>query len=244
MLSPALFISRFKELKTVHERIFPQIGTELWQTTAALGLSLFLFLICVKTDFTIVRRNGKKPFAIGLLMLAIPSIVNKLTAYVYSSQIAHLNQAKMLELTSSASVLVLTCFPVIAILLSDLNLLHSELGRLALSIGIVSEFGSIFLMLGSKAIAAIRRRDKHTHTSDLLRHGVGIISLLMSAIFLVRPLMNLIIKWTPKGRPVESLYLVLAITCMLGGALISDASGEHVMLGCVIMGAAMPEGPP
>ncbi|KAJ8440235.1 hypothetical protein Cgig2_024000 [Carnegiea gigantea] len=244
LLSRDLLISRVKGLKTVHERIFPQISNELWQTMATVGLSLFLFLIGVKMDFTLIRRNGKTPFAIGLLMLVIPGIVNKLVANAYDAQMARLNQAKKLELTSSASVLVLTAFPVIAILLSDLNLLHSELGRLALSTGIVSELGSIFLMVSSKAITAIRQEHNPIHTNELLQQGMRIVSLVMSAVFLIRPLMNLIVKWTPKGRPVASIYLALVIMFMLIGALITDMSGEHVMFGCFVVGAAMPEGPP
>ncbi|KAL2927800.1 Cation/H(+) antiporter 3 [Bienertia sinuspersici] len=249
LLSPEIF-GNIKAMKTTHELIFPETSDEVWKCIAMLGFSLSIFIISVKTDFTIVKKTGKKPIIIGILVLIVTSISSTTIALMYGN-FADMrdDQTKMRELTASASVLALSTFPVIAILLTDLKLLNSELGRLALSCGIIGEIAGISHTLIAKSvlstIALLQERKKKEEVMLYVGNRVVcLIAFVFSVIFVLRPWMKRIIKQTPKGKSVKENYLILIFLLMLLGGIITDISGEFVIVGCFVIGAAIPDGPP
>ncbi|XP_057252300.1 cation/H(+) antiporter 4 [Beta vulgaris subsp. vulgaris] len=249
LLSPEIFMGKIKLLKTIHELIFPETSDEVWKSISMLGFSLSIFIIAVKTDFTIIKKTGKKPIIIGLLVLIFTSISSTTSALVYG-KFAGLgnNDKKMGELTSSASVLALSTFPVIAVLLSDLKLINSELGRLALSCGIIGEIAGITHTLVAKSvlstIALLKEHKKKEVMVNIGNRVVGLIVFFLAVFFIFRPWMKRIIKKTPKGKQVKDNYLILIFLLMLVGGILTDISGEFVIVGCFVMGAAVPDGPP
>ena len=238
-----------KVLKRAHESIFPEMSSDVWKGVAMLGFSLSIFIISVKTDFNLIKRTGKKPIVIGLLVLILTTFWNTTVALIYG-KLTNLDkdQKQMRELTASASVLALSTFPVIAVLLSDLKLLNSELGRLALSCGIIGEVVGVSNTLVTKSIHhTITLLKQHKKRQVILQVGnrvVGLIAFLLCVIYIVRPWMTKIIKHTPKGRPVKDTYFIFVILLMLVGGIITDINGEFVIVGCFVMGAAVPAGPP
>ncbi|CAO2824862.1 unnamed protein product [Amaranthus hypochondriacus] len=249
ILSPELYNGKIKVLKSAHESIFPEMSSDVWKGVAMLGFSLSIFIISVKTDFNLIKRTGKKPIVIGLLVLILTTFWNTTVALIYG-KVTNLDkdQKQMRELTASASVLALSTFPVIAVLLSDLKLLNSELGRLALSCGIIGEVVGVSNTLVTKSIHhTITLLKQHKKRQVILQVGnrvVGLIAFLLCVIYIVRPWMIKIIKHTPKGRPIKDTYFIFVILLMLVGGIITDINGEFVIVGCFVMGAAVPAGPP
>uniref|UniRef100_A0A803LCS3 Cation/H+ exchanger domain-containing protein n=1 Tax=Chenopodium quinoa TaxID=63459 RepID=A0A803LCS3_CHEQI len=183
------------------------------------------------------------------LIFPMASVVSLTVAAWYGGFIRVVSDQKQLsELSASASVLALSTFPVIAVLLSDLKLLNSELGRLALSCGIVGEIAGIAHTLALKRILStvdlLQKEKTHEVLLYVGRRVIGLSVFVLIVVFMLRPWMKKIIKKTPKGKPVKDTYLIPIFLLMLLGGLVTNISGEFVVIGCWVVGAAVPDGPP
>uniref|UniRef100_A0A803KS57 Cation/H+ exchanger domain-containing protein n=1 Tax=Chenopodium quinoa TaxID=63459 RepID=A0A803KS57_CHEQI len=179
----------------------------------------------------------------------LASVVSLTVAAWYGGFIRVVSDQKQLsELSASASVLALSTFPVIAVLLSDLKLINSELGRLALSCGIVGEIAGIAHTLALKRILntvdLLQKEKTHEVLLYVGRRVIGLSVFVLIVVFMLRPWMKKIIKKTPKGKPVKDTYLIPIFLLMLLGGLVTNISGEFVIIGCWVVGAAVPDGPP
>ncbi|KNA13529.1 hypothetical protein SOVF_116090 [Spinacia oleracea] len=245
VLSPEIWSRSIQPLKAGHEIIFPVASEEVWKTIAMLGFALSIFIISVKTDFSIILKTGRKPVVIGLLVPFVTGFVS-LTVAIWYQVDEELRRVR--ELSASASVISLSTFPVIAVLLSDLKLLNSELGRLALSCGIVGEMAGLCHTLILKRIfttvSLLQKRETAGVVFFVTRRVIGLAVFFLCVIYFLRPWMKSIIKQTPKGKPVKATYLILVFLLMLIGGIISDTGGEFVIVGCWVVGAVVPDGPP
>ncbi|GMN23511.1 hypothetical protein TIFTF001_000141 [Ficus carica] len=98
---------------------------------------LFMFLVGVKIDLNSVKHSGKKGLTIGLCCFFLPLLLNTSVAVllqrtVKMDPILHKSIISIVVFQSSSSFYVTTC------LLTDLKLLNSELGRLAVSASMIS----------------------------------------------------------------------------------------------------------
>ncbi|KAH7522894.1 hypothetical protein JRO89_XSUnG0088400 [Xanthoceras sorbifolium] len=59
----------------------------------------------------------------------------------------------------------------------------------------------------------------------------------------LRPLMLWIVKNTPEGKPVKSIYRLILVVLLII-AMLSDAGGTHYLNGAQIVGLIIPAGPP
>ncbi|GMH11216.1 hypothetical protein Nepgr_013057 [Nepenthes gracilis] len=206
---------------------------------AMMGYTLSLFLIGVKMDLRIMWRTGKRAYVIGVLGLVAPIVVSfSIILLLYPNRGKHKEMAS--DLTINAVTMPLAHFPVVACLLSDLDLLNSELGRLSLSSTLTGELVSIsVIMLITLATTGARKG-----LSQVIIQSVSTVGFVLTGVFVMRPFMKWIIKRTPKGRPVKELYVMAVFLTMLLGAAGTSLAGQFVLLGAFIVGALVPDGPP
>ncbi|KAK9280248.1 hypothetical protein L1049_013935 [Liquidambar formosana] len=133
LLGPSIIGNHFSSLQSV----FARQSFYICETFAFFGCMLFLFLVGVKMDISMVRKSGKKAVGIGLCTFFIPLIFNTTFASILTKCVSmdtHLHKS----LVSVAALEAQTSFYVISCLLADLKLLNSELGRLAISSSLIS----------------------------------------------------------------------------------------------------------
>ncbi|KAE8660372.1 hypothetical protein F3Y22_tig00116954pilonHSYRG00254 [Hibiscus syriacus] len=119
-------------------------GAETLETTGLFGFSMFLFLMGVKMDLKMALRTSRRAIVIGIISLLSPIVVG-LCVY---EKFKEPNQSKSTSVERLMGITVesLTSCSVIACLLSELKILNSELGRLALSAAVVGDIGTLFLV--------------------------------------------------------------------------------------------------
>ncbi|KAF2286933.1 hypothetical protein GH714_035769 [Hevea brasiliensis] len=71
-----------------------------------------------------------------------------------------------------------------------------------------------------------------------------IIGFVLFITFVLRPLMYWVIKQTPEGRPVHGLFTYTILLVTFISALITNALGRTPIRGAVLIGSAIPDGPP
>ncbi|KAK4854000.1 hypothetical protein QYF36_017499 [Acer negundo] len=96
----------------------------------------------------------------------------------------------------------LSTFPVIVCLISELKILNSELGRLGLSCGIVSDMICLILSMATIWVMSIYRKSAKEALIDLAAMVAYI-----AVVFVIRPSMIWVVKQTPEGKPVKSLFI-------------------------------------
>ena len=220
----------------INERLFTPAGQQILGMLSSFGFALFLFLIAVKMNVGLVLRTGSKAMTIGVAILVVPFLCGIIAKELLGQSLTPDDKAKLpfVFLTQS-----LVPFPVVAALLTELKLQTSELGRLGLSVAMVSDFIS-FTLTGSFLMLRVYMESVRKAFVDI----AALIAYISVAVLVIRPLMFSIIKRTPEGQPVKDVYvygiIVLALVC----CLFSDLIDQQIYMGPYILGLATPDGPP
>ncbi|KAK4784245.1 hypothetical protein SAY86_018613 [Trapa natans] len=220
--------------------LFPEFNEEeshaleISDALEIIGLSMFLFLTGVKMDMNMLMRVGQKSWVVAATTLIFPLIVGGATLAIHS--VLHRPAKEDMALLNYIFLqLSFTNFPVISCLLSDLKLLNSELGRLALSSSLVSHIFQIFISFALSSASL---------TLLMAYKNIFLISAFLLLIaFVFRPAMKWIIKQTPKGRPVKEIYLHGIVFLVFTSALFTKSAGQTILIGPFILGLAVPDGP-
>nr|DAD26362.1 TPA_asm: hypothetical protein HUJ06_027830 [Nelumbo nucifera] len=220
--------------------LFPIRSKTTLDTIASFGVILFHFLVGVKTDFTMITKSGRTAVAIGISVFLSPYILGPpLSLFIrYFIPMGENLGTLVPVLAATQSVMI---FPVVCSLLSELRLLNSDFGHLAMSSSMILDVCNWFTM------AII-------HALDVGNAGFGRLTWLYSAlscvamvgfIFLVfRPTLMWVSRNTPQGEPVKEGYIASILITLLVSTLISDTIGQRYLFGPLILGIAVPVGPP
>ncbi|KAL6124993.1 hypothetical protein ACLB2K_077501 [Fragaria x ananassa] len=230
--------SVFSIPKIVGVTITPFDSIITLETMANLGLVYHVFMIGLDFEIRPVVRAGTKAISIAVagVAFAIPAgwILH---TYVLFRDFETVKDKSNLKNVAYGPIfwgiiLAGTNFADLTQILADFKLLHSEVGRLALSGAIISDVSSWFLFLVVMAILG----DGKLYTVLLT---LGFIAF---CVFLLRPALARAMCYTTK----DDSYSDAQICCILFGivlcGLITDACGGHSIVGPFMLGAIMPKG--
>ncbi|XP_031093593.1 cation/H(+) antiporter 3-like [Ipomoea triloba] len=206
-----------------------------------IGFLFFIFLSGVKMDPGLISRSGVKAWTIGVIAVVLPNFI-----FICFSEVGIMEYDQIQRYRWSAIRAILRIqsqfsFPVIALLVVDLKVMNTELGRLALSTALIGD------LLGTIAMAIYVnvKMGSITAMPVLTVHafifGVASVALI---VFTARPLSSMIIKRTPEGRPVDMSYIILMAFLVFLSSLLSDNAGMSFQYGPFILGLALKGGPP
>ncbi|XP_058744705.1 cation/H(+) antiporter 15-like [Vicia villosa] len=219
--------------------LFPPKTFYISKTIAFFGGMMFMFLIGVKIDLSIVAKSGKKAWAIGILSFFVPLLFSSVVFFVAREAIPpdHPLYNSLISIT-----FIFSCgsFHVTTIHLADLKLLNSEMGRLAISSSMVS--GTISLMVVSAVITHENIFSIEDKTANLM--GLSLLVMITFIVCVLRPIMCWMIRQTPEGRQMKESYILSVFLMLIGCAFFSEVIGQHVLILPIILGIAVPEGPP
>ncbi|XP_059659846.1 cation/H(+) antiporter 15-like [Cornus florida] len=225
--------------KKFRELIFPVQSLYVSETFACFGLMLFLFLVGVKTDLFIILKAGRRAVFIGICTFFLPLMFDLFLARILMHQ---LNMDKILHnsLIFVASMQSLTSFHVVVCLLADLELLNSELGRLAVSSSTIS--GLCSWLLASTIFAERQSEQGRPDTWLLVTYAFAFLLFVIICIF--RPIMLWMVRRTEHEKAVNQSYIFAIFLMVLGCSFFGELTGQHYLYGPMILGIAVPDGPP
>nr|GLL46906.1 cation/H(+) antiporter 3-like [Ipomoea trifida] len=205
-----------------------------------MGYVLFIFLSGVKMDPGMVPRSGAKAWCIGIPSVLLPYAVLKyLSRKVLTQESIHRYRHSAIQ--NTLGIQSVYSFPVTAVLLVDLKIINTELGRLALATGLICDLLSnlVSTIIANVSVGVMSAMPLVSVHSFALSAG-----LIVFLVVTVRPFSAMVIKRTPEGAPVDTFYVCFMCFAAFFATVLADNVGMNFQYGPFILGLLVPDGPP
>lgn len=221
------------------QTVFPRTSFYVNGTFAFFGCMLFMFLVGVRMDLGLVTNSGKRALAIGLCCFFVPFLLNTSVALILQrtvnmEPVLHKSIISIAVFQSSSSFYVTAC------LLTDLKLLNSELGRIAVSSSMISGMLSWALLI----IGFTVRQSSFGNGYTLPFLAISLCFMLLVIVYVLRPVMLSMVRHINSGSGIKERHIFSVFVMVLCCAFLGEFIGQHFMLGPMILGLAVPDGPP
>ncbi|GAB2286074.1 hypothetical protein Dimus_020498 [Dionaea muscipula] len=224
--------------KAFTTHVFPTNSQFVVRNVGLMGFMCFLFISGVKMDLAVIRKAGKKQWSIALAGVILPHIV--LLSFGFGiRKYMDRDLAKPASIGGVASAMIITTFPVIYTVLRDLNLLSSEIGRLALSTVVISDIIGMVIVVAFEAA-----KQGETRAINALYYVVSLFAVSGVVIGGVPKVMAWISRRTPEGKAVSQNYVTMILLGVFLVGFMTDFIGAAIGNGPLWLGLAVPDGPP
>ncbi|KAF3494497.1 hypothetical protein DY000_02058056 [Brassica cretica] len=202
------------------------------ETIGTFAFTLNWFLRGVTTNVGMLKKSKTKSTAIGVTSMIIPWYIGKI---VYSSRekSSILTMTRM-EYSISIFTMSMAPFTCINMLLTDLKVVHTEFGQIAQSSAMVIDVLAFCMSVWANVSYSYRIG---------MRMGVALM-IFFVFLYLVRQAMLWVVRHTPEGTPVKSIYPYIGLLL----AYLSHIYWTRFLffgpLGAFVLGLAIPDGPP
>ncbi|OMO75856.1 Cation/H+ exchanger [Corchorus olitorius] len=220
--------------------LFSKNAGKIMYTLTRFGYFLFMFLIGVKMDVSLVAKSRRREWTMGAIIIIFPMLVIVSMSKHIALKNDRLDSSNLEGVGLIGGTLMLTSFPVVACFLMDQKIINSEMGHLALSVSLISDLLSIVIInLNSYGVlikfATLRASFKSMFLS---------IAVVVFIISFLRPMMFWMIRQTPEGKPVKDSYIYIFLISLLLVGIVGDNVGLQYYYGPFFLGLAVPTGPP
>ncbi|KAI4348338.1 hypothetical protein L6164_009073 [Bauhinia variegata] len=218
--------------------IFPLRSFILIDLISSFAFMFYFFLLGVQMDPWMFLKINRKTTAIGFSAVVLPMALTSASYFFFVSFFdVDVGLANSLPtITQAESVLA---FPVVTYILSELKIINSDFGRIAMSASTVSALPSFSVIVLTTV--------SHQTLGDSLK-SLYIIStgtaFAATIIFVIRPAVLWMIRRIPEGEPIGENYMVILLIGVLLTGFFCQATGLHTYFGPFVLGMAVPGGPP
>lgn len=198
----------------------------------------FVFVYGVKMDPGLLKKSGKLHVSTAMFGISIPTIAVLVVALVMRKEM-YKDLAALSSVGILAGYLGITAFPVLFNILRELNLLNSDVGRIALSTALIGDALGVFTIIAFEA-----GRQGETRAGNALWYMIACVIMSVVVVFCIRPAMVWINKKTPEGHPVDECFVVAILLGAFVMGFLTDMFGIAIVNGSLWLGLVVPEGPP
>ncbi|KAG7095771.1 hypothetical protein E1B28_006476 [Marasmius oreades] len=219
------------------KHIFPDESKGYLSLTANIGLCLFLFMVGLEIDGSIIRRNAKLSATIGLAGMVLPFGFGVCLSIPLYREFIDSSTVKFTHFMLFTGVAYsITAFPVLCRILTELKLLDTTVGIVVLSAGVANDVIGWTLLALSIA---------------LVNAGSGLTALYVLLVcvgwtfFVLFPLKHALLWLGRKTGSIESgqptmFYMTVIVMCLFGSAFFTDIIGVHAIFGAFLVGIIVP----
>ena len=231
--------SVFGRIPGFTKAIFPPESMPTLSTAANIGLILFLFIVGLEVDLRLLLKNWRIALGVGAAGMALPFGLGCGIAYgLYhqfrtESGLAPIQFGTYMLFVGVA--MAITAFPVLCRILTELNLLQTQVGVVVLSAGVGNDIvGWILLAL----CVALVNAGSGISALWVLLVAVGYVLFLA---YLVRPAFLWLLRRTRSLQNGPSQAIVgLTILMVFASAFFTAVIGVHPIFGAFLIGIICP----
>ncbi|KAG9316007.1 Sodium/hydrogen exchanger family-domain-containing protein [Chiua virens] len=217
------------------ENIFPSVSLPYLSLVANIGLCLFLFLVGLEIDISVIKRNARMSAIVSLAGIALPfGLGSLLSIPLYHHFIDPSIHFTYFMLFTGVAYSI-TAFPVLCRILTELKLLDTHVGIIVLSAGVGNDIIGWTLLALSVA---------------LVNAGSGLSALWILlvcigfTVFLLIPV-RLAMLWLARmTRSTENgptmFYMTVVMILVWACAFFTDSIGVNAIFGAFLAGLVVP----
>jgi Kef-type K+ transport system membrane component KefB len=218
------------------ERLFPLDTRPFLGIIAQLGLIIFMFIIGLELDMSLIRGKGRLAAVTSLSSVALPFILALLAAPVLHDAYGTVNGEEVdllhfgLFLGAAMSV---TAFPVLARILTERNMHRTRIGVLTLACAAVDDILAWSLLAAVLAVVGEGELGPQWVLVLTAVYGAGMV-------LLVRPLL---VKLVDRYQRLDRLtpdVLAAVLAGVLASSFLTSEIGIHAIFGAFFFGAIFP----
>ncbi|KAH7927084.1 hypothetical protein BV22DRAFT_1193893 [Leucogyrophana mollusca] len=217
------------------QHIFPQVSRPYLSLVANIGLCLFLFIIGLEIDASIIKRNARMSIIVSLAGIALPfALGSALSVPLYQHFIDPSVKFTHFMLFTGVAYSI-TAFPVLCRILTDLKLLDTTVGIVVLAAGVGDDIVGWSLLALSVALV--------NATSGLTALYILIICVAFTLLLLypVKRLMFWLARVTGSLENGPTVfYMTFTIIVLWACAFFTDIIGVGAFFGSFLAGIIVP----
>ncbi|KAK8509534.1 hypothetical protein V6N12_001624 [Hibiscus sabdariffa] len=217
------------------DNVTPFEGSLFLETMANLGVTFYMFLVGLEMDLSPVRKMGRTALSFAIAGIILPLAAGAGLHSIVQEQ-KKSNRAPEMGAYFWSIALSLTSFSDLARILSDLKLMHTDLGKTALTAAVVNDLSCSCLLV---VAVSLINGEKELY--------VAVPMLLCMTIFWfsLRPFIRKIVRHISapgKETPASDKHMHFILSLVFLSGFITELCGAHSFFGAFMFGLMIPEG--
>ena len=214
--------------------IFPVASLGNLQFLSQVGLVLFMFVIGMELDLSVVAKQAFGAVVISHASIIIPYTLGMGLAFFLYNEFAPANISFLSFALFMGIAMSITAFPVLARIIQEKGLTKTKLGALALTCAAADDVTAWCILA---AVIAIVKAG--SSVSALYTIAVAICYVLMM-LFVIKPLLKKLGNEYAKTETIKKSVMAFVFILLLISAYSTEIIGIHALFGAFLAGVVMP----
>jgi Kef-type K+ transport system membrane component KefB len=222
--------------------IFPPDSLALLNSLSQVGLLLFMFMVGLELDTQKLRQLGQSAVVISHTSIVVPFVLGASLAYYLYPRVANGTMPRTGFILFMGAAMSVTAFPVLARILTERNLIGTQLGTLTITCAAVDDVTAWCILAAITGIV----RAQHTQLT-LWQMLIGMAAYFAIMLLGIKPLVRNLAAGRvgarsegANGATADKILAVLLV-CMLASSWATEWLGIHALFGAFFAGAIMPK---
>lgn len=213
--------------------LLPASAVPLLGVVGQIGIILYMFLVGIELNPATLRKSPHTVLTISYASIAVPFVCGAALALLLyplfsTSDVPFFVFALFMGLSMSV-----TAFPVLARILTDLNMLHSRLGSVALTCAAVNDVAAWCMLAMIVSIAK-------TSMNDALQTLLQCLAFVAFLLWAPRRLVGTFVRQQEQAHDLNPGAMGLVAVALLLCALAAEWIGIHALFGAFLLGTLVP----
>ncbi len=230
MLGPSLFGGLFPGL---YELCFPESSFVTLNTLSRVGVWIFMFLVGVELDLSVLRKVGKAAFVISQVSIYTPLAFGALLSVALYQEFSYPTVSRAAFALFLGAAMSITAFPVLARILKERGLTGSPLGVIAIACAAVDDVTAWCIL------ALMTLLINPNFSGPVLWWNMAALVAYVTVMLLgVRVLLaRWLGRWTQLSDNVFGVLMIFLFVSCLSTRLL----GVHALFGAFLFGVVLPK---
>jgi Kef-type K+ transport system membrane component KefB len=219
----------------VYSFLFPVESLGYLNAISQIGLLVFMFLIGLELDLNTLRGRGRTTVITSQISIYVPFISGVLLAVFLYPRLSKEGVPFALFAMFLGTAMSITAFPVLARILSERKMLHTQLGAVAIACAAVDDVTGWIIL----AVLMLLARASET-VLPLWATILGVSAYVLIMLYPMQRLMCWIEDYYHERGHLSQGILAIILLFAFGSAWMTEFLGIHALFGAFMAGVIMP----